>query len=101
ESGPADANGGVGHRIALEDDDNCFGDPSCSELGPLSLDEQGTLPAGSYVLEARLPGQRGALVPFQVPVPNAHPGSFDVDLQLGTAVPIPPFTAPLLALGLA
>jgi hypothetical protein len=95
------ANGDVIHRIALEDDDNCFGDPGCSDLGPLSLFESGTLAPGSYVLEAELHGQTGALVTFQVQVANGHTGSFDVDLQLGQTVPIPPFVAPVLALGLA
>lgn len=95
------ANGEIVHRIALQDDDNCYGEPSCSELGPLSLDESGTLAPGSYVLEARLFGQTEALVTFQFQGANAHTGSFDVDLQLGTAVPLPPFVAPLLALALA
>jgi hypothetical protein len=95
------ANGEIVHRIALQDDDNCLGEPSCSELGPLSLDVSGTLAPGSYVLEARLIGQTEALVTFQVQAANAHTGSFEVDLQLGTPVPIPPFVAPLLALALA
>jgi len=53
------------------------------------------------VLEAELHGQTGALVTFQVQVANGHTGSFDVDLQLGQTVPLPPFVAPVLALGLA
>jgi hypothetical protein len=94
-------NGEVVHRIALQDDDNCFLDPECADLGPLSLDESGTLAAGSYVLEAWLIGQTEALVTFQVQVANAHTGSFDVDLQLGAAVPISPLVGPVLALCLA
>ena len=96
------ANGDVIHRIALEDDDNCFGDPGCSDLGPLSLFESGTLAPGSYVLEAEIHGHTGAFVSFQFgAIANAHTGSFDVDLQLGQTVPLPPFVAPVLALGLA
>ena len=96
------ANGDVVHRIALESDPNCFGDPSCTDLGPLSLFESGTLAPGSYVLEAEIHGQTGVLVSLQFGAfANSHTGSFDVDLQLGETVPIPPFVAPVLALGLA
>jgi hypothetical protein len=92
------ASGEVLHRIALQDDDSCFGDPSCSELGPATLDELGTLAAGSYVLEAALEGQSGALITTLVQLANSHTGSFEVELQLGTLVPLP---APALALGAA
>jgi hypothetical protein len=96
------ANGEIVHRIALESDPNCFGDPSCSDLGPLSLFESGTLAPGSYVLEAEIHGQTGVLISLQLGAfANSHTGSFDVDLQLGEAVPIPPFVAPVLALALA
>jgi hypothetical protein len=83
------ATGEVLHRIALQDDDNCL-DPSCTVLGPLSLDESGSLPAGSYVLEAELQGQTGVLITSQVQVANSHTGSFDVDLRLGVQVPLLP-----------
>ncbi|HEX5067809.1 MAG TPA: hypothetical protein VFY49_16940 [Myxococcota bacterium] len=94
------AGGAVVHRIELADSDDCL-DPSCATLGPLSLDEQGTLAPGSYVLDAELVGQTGALVTFQVQAANAHLATFDVDLQLGTAVPIPAFVTPLAGLALA
>lgn len=94
------ANGEVVHRIALESDPNCFGG-GCEDLGPLSLFESGTLAPGSYVLDAEIHGQTGALVTFQIQAANGHTGSFDVDLQLGETVPIPPFVVPVLALGLA
>jgi hypothetical protein len=93
--------GEVLHRIAVEDDDDCF-DPSCTVLGPLSLDEAGTLAAGHYVLEAEITGQTGVLLTFNFQAASGHTGSFDVDLRLGPPqVPTPSWIAPPLALALA
>jgi len=92
--------GEVLHRIAVEDDDSCF-DESCTVLGPVSLDEAGTLSAGSYVLEAEITGQTGSLLTFNFQVSSGHTGSFDVDLRLAPHVPTPGWIAPPLALALA
>ena len=93
--------GEVLHRIAVEDDDSCF-DPSCTVLGPLSLDESGTLSAGKYVLEAEITGHTGSIITFNFTAANSHTGSFDVDLRLGPPqVPTPGWIAPPLALALA